>query len=758
MRYNKIKTIASVSVMVAFGFLFSPEGYAQRPSIYLDPGHGGVPPDTAADPGNLTPIPGYAEKDVNLSVGLIVKQWLDNYAGMFPYMMSREIDMGKTVKQRAFEADSSNAYCYVSIHHNSAPTCPPNQYTVTLYSKLPQCDGEDNPWLDWFRDTTSLLAVKLGYKIRDAFHYTLQDTTPWNTWAQYTVLSRTYMPSSITEASFICDIDEAYKFYLNQDYHIEKEGEAIFRGWLSYMYGQGLGIVDYQCYPYENGQGQDLMIGEEPDVLYHYETPYYACWLVNEVYFLYAPNFSANGYDYTFQRWEFIDWTTGEVYDHSYNPAVSVTIQEDFDDSTHYYVAYFTGGPYTIEFDHTLPDTRIGDTLQVDWTCAPGVRNSSAVIIDLSRNGGSSWTRVDSVAFDYNSGSYDWIATGSPSTSCKIRLRAIDEVENMDTVVSNTFVICGSSDNDCDGVANSVDNCPDDPNTNQADYDNDDVGDVCDNCYAVYNPDQADLDSDFVGDVCDNCPDVLNPSQADTDGDGVGNYCDNCWFDPNPMQEDVDGDDVGDSCDNCPVTYNWNQIDSDADGVGDSCDLCPGFNDTLDLDGDTIPDDCDNCLALANPDQNDTDGDGVGNVCDNCPNISNPTQTDSDGDGVGNLCDVCPGFADTADYDGDDIPDGCDNCIYVYNPFQEDTDGNGVGDSCLYNCLNYQSWEQNDYANYFAYAVEQAYNGDYVVAGMSKYWDGDVQDYGKKPFDISVTASLYSNNSNLTEMRKEVKK
>jgi hypothetical protein len=47
----------------------------------------------------------------------------------------------------------------------------------------------------------------------------------------------------------------------------------------------------------------------------------------------------------------------------------------------------------------------------------------------------------------------------------------------------------------------------------------------------------------------DNCPDDPNPDQADDDGDEVGNDCDNCPQDFNPGQEDTDQDGIGDACD-----------------------------------------------------------------------------------------------------------------------------------------------------------------------------------------------------------------
>lgn len=186
----------------------------------------------------------------------------------------------------------------------------------------------------------------------------------------------------------------------------------------------------------------------------------------------------------------------------------------------------------------------------------------------------------------------------------------------------------GDVDGDGDGVADSVDNCPGDPNASQADADGDNVGDVCDNCPADANAGQADSDVDGAGDACDNCPLDANAGQADGDGDGVGDACDNCPAHANSDQADGDGDGVGNVCDNCPANANPGQTDGDGDGFGNVCDDCPAAFDPAqaDSDGDTHGDACDNCPAVFNPGQSDVDFDGDGDDCDNCPTIPNADQ------------------------------------------------------------------------------------------------------------------------------------
>ena len=82
---------------------------------------------------------------------------------------------------------------------------------------------------------------------------------------------------------------------------------------------------------------------------------------------------------------------------------------------------------------------------------------------------------------------------------------------------------------------------------------------------------KLDDDSDGVANPIDNCPQVSNSDQKDSDGDGFGDVCDNCVGDGG-AQVDSDNDGIGDACDNCPMVANTNQLDSDKDGIGDACD------------------------------------------------------------------------------------------------------------------------------------------------------------------------------------------
>ena len=133
------------------------------------------------------------------------------------------------------------------------------------------------------------------------------------------------------------------------------------------------------------------------------------------------------------------------------------------------------------------------------------------------------------------------------------------------------------ADSDLDGLRDSVDRCPAEPE----DYDGDRDDDGC--------PD-ADRDHDGVDDDSDRCPD----EPEDKDG-----------------YRDTDG---------CP------DPDNDGDGLSDQLDQCP--NEPEDKDGFEDTDGC--------PDP-DNDGDGLLDLIDQCPNEPEDKDGDRDGDGCPDL-------------------------------------------------------------------------------------------------------------------------
>jgi subtilisin family serine protease len=104
-------------------------------------------------------------------------------------------------------------------------------------------------------------------------------------------------------------------------------------------------------------------------------------------------------------------------------------------------------------------------------------------------------------------------------------------------------------DADNDGITNSIDNCPQDANTDQTDTDTDGDGNACD----------LDDDNDGVLDAQDALP--LNSNESvDTDGDGIGNNADS----------DDDNDGIPDSFESANGLDPLNAGDAaqDADGDG----------------------------------------------------------------------------------------------------------------------------------------------------------------------------------------------
>ena len=164
-----------------------------------------------------------------------------------------------------------------------------------------------------------------------------------------------------------------------------------------------------------------------------------------------------------------------------------------------------------------------------------------------------------------------------------------------------------AKDSDRDGIPDSRDACPNDP-------------------------------EDFDGfEDADGCPD------PDNDGDGILDADDLCPDDP----EDFDG---FEDADGCP------DPDNDGDGIPDEMDACPNepglasADGCPDADGDRIPDGEDRCPNEPGEARfdgcPDSDGDGVPDIDDECPDVPGPPSAfgcpDADGDGVPDYRDDCP--------------------------------------------------------------------------------------------------------------------
>ena len=196
------------------------------------------------------------------------------------------------------------------------------------------------------------------------------------------------------------------------------------------------------------------------------------------------------------------------------------------------------------------------------------------------------------------------------------------------------------ADQDRDGIADSVDLCPDSPDAALVDR----TG-----C-------EPDADADGVTDIIDMCP--ASSAGATVDDKGC--------------EADADQDGLADrydQCDDTPAGYsigeNGCSLDSDQDGVADAEDQCPDSEPfepvsrlgcSLDFDNDGVPNFRDQCNATAYGRsvnalgcEIDTDADGIPDRLDVC--ASTPARIEVDSSGC------------ALDTDGDAVPDYRDICL-----------------------------------------------------------------------------------------------
>lgn len=204
----------------------------------------------------------------------------------------------------------------------------------------------------------------------------------------------------------------------------------------------------------------------------------------------------------------------------------------------------------------------------------------------------------------------------------------------------------GKSDIDGDGIADSVDECPNIPGLSASN-----------GC--------PDRDGDGIVDADDLCPDqpgrVNTRGCPDKDRDGITDADDECPETPGIINgcPDGDGDGIADNKDDCPEVFGVASAkgcpDRDGDGVADAEDKCPDEPGDVEKMG---------CTIL------DADGDGIADELDDCPDQAGTAATrgcpDTDTDGFSDKVDKCPeipgGFEGCPDSDKDGVHDGDDRC------------------------------------------------------------------------------------------------
>lgn len=110
------KIIMAVIICILIGMLGTTVNAVK---IVLDPGHGGVKPENTEAIGAENAERGLKEREINLKIGLYLKEYLEQYKDV-NIIMTRNDDSALTIYRRAIIARKSNADLLVSLHTNDS--------------------------------------------------------------------------------------------------------------------------------------------------------------------------------------------------------------------------------------------------------------------------------------------------------------------------------------------------------------------------------------------------------------------------------------------------------------------------------------------------------------------------------------------------------------------------------------------------------------------------------------------------------------
>jgi len=452
-RFGPVRAVLCMSLTAVLTASSSADG-SIPPCLVIDPGHGG-PTDT----GGCHALTGFYEKTANLNVALRLADTLSNaafggYVKGQDYFLTREVDVAMTRPQRAAFANNRYAQQFISIHHNAVGGCPvTSNYTRVYYCTAALTDS------GWFRDTSAVLASKVGHRIVQEFklNYSQCSSVSWPCMDYFDVLRLTKMRSVLTEASFVANTEESYR--LRDSSRAEQEAGAIAHGWRSYVDERGFAIVRNA---YNGGNEGDIWVDDVP-----WDSPFLAVWEHEESHALEAAvtQWFPDGYQGSFFRWVSVadyqyprDSIRNTVW---YNSWFPITVGGEW--IYHIWVAFFSGGPYNASVASPYDTVYVTDTVPfvwrptatvssardtINWHADVGADSTSVIRISLDRNGGSGGyaeTILGPGYFDQLSGRR-WLSSGPGTSNAKLRITANDYAGNSKTAYSTyPFVIydCG---------------------------------------------------------------------------------------------------------------------------------------------------------------------------------------------------------------------------------------------------------------------------------------------------------------------------
>jgi len=404
--------------------------------LCIDPGHGGT------DPGALSLLPGFNEKAANLKVALLLYDTLNVQPHGQAYCLTWDdpSDPYLSLDERAAISNENFSDWFICIHHNAETTTWTANYTRAYYWTSTETDS------GWSRSNDSVLATKVGIELHRAFQLSYScrpNELPCI--AAWAVLRLTQATSVYTEASFITNLSEAYR--LRDSARAAQEAGAIFHGWRSYVNNGGFAVIENA---YSGG-------GYDGSVTVDYSTkssPHIDVWEQYENHVVSVPStIYAGGHERTFYRWaEIGDYlyrrdSAYNLWDLSYN--LTRNVEVDIWSAYHYIIAYYKGGPYEATVARPADTVYVGQSVTTEWTTDVGADSTTWIHIKLDRDngaGGYPETFAGPGLFDWVD-SYDtWTVTGPPASSARLKILAHDYAGNVDTEISQPFVIfdCGT--------------------------------------------------------------------------------------------------------------------------------------------------------------------------------------------------------------------------------------------------------------------------------------------------------------------------